>query len=193
MHIIALTGNKQSGKDTSADYLVKNYGYTRLGYADPLKNIAYGTNPLVSTDGTRYVDAVDKYGDDAKEIYPEVRRFLQYLGTEGIRMNIDDDFWTTLMEQRIIQCAEANQDKIVITDLRFPNEYHKLTEHPLADHLEVIRIFRPQTSTVSAHASEKELDNIPYGELIYNNQDIPALGRKLDTFMAKGDKLIKQC
>jgi hypothetical protein len=36
--IIALSAFKQSGKDTTADYLVQNHGFARVSFADPLKD-----------------------------------------------------------------------------------------------------------------------------------------------------------
>jgi len=38
MLIVAISGWKGSGKDTAADFLVKKYGFHRIGFADPLKD-----------------------------------------------------------------------------------------------------------------------------------------------------------
>lgn len=37
--VLALSGFKGSGKDTVAEYLVKKYGFERISFADPLKNM----------------------------------------------------------------------------------------------------------------------------------------------------------
>jgi hypothetical protein len=39
VRIIAISGFKQSGKDTSAQYLIDNYGFVRTSFADPLKDM----------------------------------------------------------------------------------------------------------------------------------------------------------
>ena len=39
MKVIALSGWKQSGKDTAADYLIKEHGFLRFGFADILKDM----------------------------------------------------------------------------------------------------------------------------------------------------------
>ena len=39
MKIVALSGWKGSGKDTLANYLVDRYGFKRLAFADPLKDM----------------------------------------------------------------------------------------------------------------------------------------------------------
>lgn len=39
MKVLALSGWKKSGKDTAAEYLVKEYGFVRFGFADVLKDM----------------------------------------------------------------------------------------------------------------------------------------------------------
>ena len=38
IQLIGICGNKFNGKDTIADYLVKNYGYTKISLSDSLKH-----------------------------------------------------------------------------------------------------------------------------------------------------------
>lgn len=48
-NIIGLAGEKGTGKDTYADYLVEKYGYLKIGFADEIKRMAmnlYGFTPL---------------------------------------------------------------------------------------------------------------------------------------------------
>jgi hypothetical protein len=40
MKLIAISGWKQNGKDTLADYLIAKHGATRVSFADPLKDLA---------------------------------------------------------------------------------------------------------------------------------------------------------
>lgn len=39
MVLIGLTGKKRSGKDTTADYLVEKYGFSKMSFSTPLKDI----------------------------------------------------------------------------------------------------------------------------------------------------------
>lgn len=39
MKVIAISGWKRSGKDTVAEYLIKEHGFTRFGFADTLKDM----------------------------------------------------------------------------------------------------------------------------------------------------------
>jgi hypothetical protein len=43
MKVIALSGWKQSGKDTLANYLIENHGFIRYAFADTLKNMVAET------------------------------------------------------------------------------------------------------------------------------------------------------
>jgi dephospho-CoA kinase len=66
--IIGLSGYAQSGKDTVAKVLVEKYGYRRVAFADPIRDLLYGMDPLVpkgygeSVINYRLQDLVDSYG-----------------------------------------------------------------------------------------------------------------------------------
>jgi len=114
--LIGLTGLPRSGKDTFASFLVERHGYTRLAFADPLKQAAAH---LLG----RTVDEMHGCnGFDREAILPEwgfsTRWFLQVLGTECMRQQVREDFWIQHMRNRI----ERTYGNIVITDCRFPNE-----------------------------------------------------------------------
>ncbi|MFJ2775682.1 hypothetical protein [Kitasatospora sp. NPDC087315] len=129
MKSIALIGRARSGKDTAAGML-REHGYVRLALADPLKQMAYDIDPVVGTELlgvhapaiVHLADAVDRYGWEAvKDKFPQARRFLQRLGTEGIRRHVNPDFW-------IEKClrAAAVHGSVVVTDVRFANEVDTL-------------------------------------------------------------------
>jgi dephospho-CoA kinase len=48
--IIGLSGYARSGKDTAADHLVNEYGFTRYSFAAPMKEAMYRLNPIVHSD-----------------------------------------------------------------------------------------------------------------------------------------------
>ncbi|GAA1403293.1 hypothetical protein GCM10009639_47900 [Kitasatospora putterlickiae] len=130
MKNIALIGRARSGKDTAAKALA-GHGYVRLALADPLKAMAYDIDPVVGVEllgvhapaSVHLADAVDRYGwETVKDTYPAARRFLQRLGTEGIRRHVDPDFWIT----RCLHAAAAIPGPVVVTDVRFDNEVEAL-------------------------------------------------------------------
>ncbi|NED29195.1 hypothetical protein G3I37_30615, partial [Streptomyces anulatus] len=43
----ALIGKARSGKDSVGAHLVRRYAYTRLAFADPLKEMALAVDPLI--------------------------------------------------------------------------------------------------------------------------------------------------
>ena len=121
--IIGLTGYAQSGKDSVADILVKNYGYTRIAFADPIRKLLYEMNPIVKDGGYRVQPVVDSYGwDVAKTAFPEIRTMLQSLGV-GARKTFGDMFWVKQALNELQLFGEVNY---VITDVRYPNEANKL-------------------------------------------------------------------
>lgn len=167
--IIGLVGRKQAGKDTVADFLVEELGYTRVAFADTLRQMAYDINPVVSVDPLLYyADVIDSIGYEAgKATYEEFRRFLQRLGTNGIR-KVDPDFWINQAYKRI---QEIPGD-VVITDVRFYNEVGTVERLGGV----TARVHRPGVSDIPAeHESESELDEYRANYVLMNDATIEAL------------------
>lgn len=154
--LIGLTGKAGAGKNTVADIISKLIpGAEQYSLAGPLKQMALAIDPLVwvgltpgvSADQLSYV--VDVYGWDRAKQFPDVRRFLQRLGTEGVRGTFGDHAWTELMWD---WWYTTDASVGVVTDVRFPNE---------AEHVDIlIGVTRPSptlTGENAAHASEQEL------------------------------------
>jgi hypothetical protein len=147
-----MTGLAGSGKDTVADRLVEEFGFQKIAFADELKRVLLVTNPIIGNDHFTlrpiYLqDAVEQYGEPAvKLVYPEYRRLLQRLGTEGVRA-IDDRFWIKAALKKVTD----QSSNYVFTDVRFPNEAKAIRE--LGGFL--CYVSRPQLdSPVLAHESE---------------------------------------
>ena len=151
MRIIGICGFAQSGKDTLAKELVERDGFERRSFADPMRNILYAINPTIERDSSglartvRLQQIVNTMGwDRAKVEYPEIRRLLQMLGTEGGRKHISEDVW-------VRACLDnAKTDKIAITDVRFPNEAKAIHERGGI----VVRIIRFGVAPTNDHESE---------------------------------------
>lgn len=124
MIVIGLTGAAGVGKDTVADYLVTRYGFEKKSFADPLKMVLLQQDPIIGMDLYKpglmihLSEALKRYGEDGvKKVYPLYRRYMQRLGTEGIRA-IDPDFWV----KAALKDLDTQNGKYVFTDVRFPNE-----------------------------------------------------------------------
>ena len=98
MNIIAVTGRKYNGKDSIADYLVKNHGYIKLSFADQLKK---ALELLFNFDHEKLYGSKKEVVDEYWGYSP--RYLMQYLGTQVFRDNIDQDFWVKSLENNILK------------------------------------------------------------------------------------------
>lgn len=173
--IIALSGYARSGKDEAAKVLVEEFGFTRVAFADKLREAVYQLNPIVKgvgrmdDDPTYVQDVIDEYGWDGYKSTPhgpEVRRLLQRMGTEVGRNTLWDSIWI----DAAFKPYEGKGVDIVVTDARFPNEAKAVF---LRDG-EIWRVNRagigPAVSPDgSIHPSETSLDNWPFDRVLSND------------------------
>lgn len=188
--VIALTGAKRAGKDTVASYLVKEYGFTRVAFADPLREHIYTLNPIIhitydiqtGVQGPiRLAEYVDLNGwDKAKEL-PEVRRLLQVYGTEVVRDQIDPDLWINLAMAKIRKI----NGPVVVTDMRFKNELSALVARV---HARTARVVRKAAEHADAHRSEHELAGVKLDYDIDNNSTISDLEIQVEVMLGRFTK-----
>lgn len=177
--ILGLTGLAGCGKDTAANHLVAHRGYERRAFADPMRTALYALDPLVRVHGSqhRLSALVDTLGwDQAKRGVPEVRRLLQRFGTEVGRTMWGDDFWITQALHGV-----APGDRIVVTDVRFPNEGDAVR----ALGGRVVRIDRPGAGLGGAeggHATETQF--VDADAVVVNDGDLADLAGRLDALLA---------
>jgi hypothetical protein len=94
----------------------------------------------------------------AKDMYPEVRKFLQRLG-DGGRQVFGEDFWVDRLMERA-----RSYDRVVIPDVRYPNEAAAIQELGGV----VIRIDRPG-HVPQGHVSETALAGWDGWDEIFSN------------------------
>jgi len=158
--VIGLTGYAQSGKDTVASILVEKYGYTRIAFAEKIRDFLYGINPMVACSPTGYLqDLVNLVGWDNAKQEPQVRRLLQDLGISA-RELLDENIWITSALSKV-----SKGDRVVVTDVRFENEAMmiKLMGGQLW------RVKRVGFGPVNEHVSESELDGYKVDQIFVNN------------------------
>jgi hypothetical protein len=171
--LIGLTGAAGVGKDTVADYLVTRYGFEKKSFAEPLKRVLLAQDPIIGMDlyqpglMIHLSRALDRYGEDGvKKVYPLYRRYLQRLGTEGIR-EIDPDFWVNAA----LKDLDTQKGKYVFTDVRFPNE-----AEVIGDARGVLwEVAGPRRRDTIPHSSESWAGRMNEGYLILNNGSIDKL------------------
>lgn len=177
--IIGLSGYAQSGKDTVAQHLIDNYGFTRIAFADPIREALLALDPTVpdypALPGIKLSWLVEKSGwESVKQESQEVRKLLQRMGTEVGREMFGQNFW---VDQAM---SKANGiDNVVITDVRFPNEYDAIKQNGG----QVWRVNKLNHQPANSHQSETILDDFNFDWSIPNYGTIEDLYAIIDGIM----------
>jgi hypothetical protein len=165
--IIGLSGYAQSGKDTVANILVKKYGFTRVAFADKIRELLYELNPVVVhpdlLDCMYLREAVDRVGWDKAKQDPEIRRMLQDLGV-GARKIFGERFWVHEAIKTMLNDPRLDLN-YVVTDVRFLNEADMIK----ANNGQIWRVKRLGIDAVNTHVSETEMDNYKVDQIFVNN------------------------
>lgn len=183
MNIIAISGKAGSGKDTIADYLVREHGFVKIGLADPMKRFCkeiFGFSDEQLWGPSERRNAGDPrwervYHDGQMTVGLTPRHALQRLGTEyGRAMHpdvwiryalkharevLENDRAVYHAKRAKVYCRSGGRTRptgVVISDARFKNELDAVR----AAGGKLWRVVRPGPST-GAHASETEQDEIP--------------------------------
>jgi len=160
---IAFSGKMQVGKTTSADYLVRRYGFVKLSFAEKLKEIAHDLFP------------------EQFEIDEKPRKLLQDLGMK--MREIDEDVWARYVIRKVESLPKENNG--AIDDLRFLNEYEAVKNAGFF----VVRIVRDvHPSPLSNHQRETEVEKMPFDWVIYNTSTFERLYDALDRVLMLANK-----
>ena len=194
-NIIVLSGKKQSGKNTVASminnyllnkhiskgipYLPTDFFYKEMSFAQPIKDILsiVAREPVDKLDEYKEVSFFDrKYSNLFTQKTP--RDFYKLIA-DFFKKNITDYVWIDILLSKI------NKDsKVIITDMRFKEEFDVLLESKLNPIF--IRIKRKARYDPSK--SEVDLDDIPdssFDYIIENDSDEKSLYNKVEIFCEK--------
>jgi hypothetical protein len=188
-HIIGMTGYARTGKDTAAARLVEEHGFTRVAFADALREAALALDPIVVADDRRDIhghvldfrvmrlgEIVNTVGWETAKAIPEVRRTLQRYGV-AIR-EIQPDFWINVAMRQ----ADKVSGSVVVTDVRFPNEVEAVRRRGGF----TIRMHRAG-KTGDGHISEHALDGVCPDVTICNDYDLDTLNAQVDAVVRRAD------
>jgi hypothetical protein len=170
--IIGLGHKKGTGKDTVANYLVEHWGFTRVAFADVLKQAA----------GIVYSLTEQQLNGSLKEVLDPrwnrtPRELLQQTGV-ALRDAVDTDLWVKAAFAKI----ESSPGNFVISDLRFPNEFRAIQAAGGINCL-VNRLIPP--NEFSSHQSETALDQADWHFVFDNNSTLTNLFQQVDSFVIK--------
>jgi len=171
---IGLAGWARSGKDTIANYLVENHGFTKVSFAEPMREALLALDPYVPFGISKIrLSTLVRFGgwDVAKETYPEVRELLQRMGTEVGRNLFGENFW---VDQAMKEASKY--DKVVFSDCRYMNEAVAIEKNKGL----IWRVSRPGVSAVNNHDSEKDLNNYKFDSHFINDSTLAKLHRKIE-------------
>lgn len=157
--IIGLVGRAQSGKSTAAKYLIKEYGFIQTAFAEPLKQMILKAGMATH-----------------EELYhkkTEMSRWLmKKIGTEIFREQVDPDYWIKAMQYHLdLTIKENPSKKIIIDDIRFPNEAKLLMDCYNCTLIRIERINNDGSYFIDSdageiHKSESQIDSIPVNQII---------------------------
>jgi hypothetical protein len=177
-NLIGINGYKGSGKDTVADYLVREYGYEKRSLAASLKQSVAALFNIP-------VERIDEMKNDpitqvVIEGYRRMsfREFLQRYGTESHRSVFGDSFWVDQCLPTTPDSFYSDGNPVCISDVRFPNELHRVKSLGGIN----IRISRPEFEGES-HASEQAPEPGMIYTLIQNDKSIDMLENKIDLML----------
>lgn len=187
--LVGVTGIAGSGKDTAAQTLVEYHGFVRDAFADDMKKAALALDPwivdTIATNGEhpehpehrRLSRIVERDGWEQAKKNPEVRTFLQRLGTEAGWQLHGPRLWVDRVGDRL--AANPEQDTVV-TDVRFPEEVDWLHENGGV----LVRIVRPEHSGAAegtrGHSSETALAGVEPEFVLINDSSIARLHQNMD-------------
>ncbi|MCK9609186.1 MAG: hypothetical protein M0R33_22350 [Methylomonas sp.] len=191
--LIGIVAGKQAGKTTIAAYLHEKYGYTTTSIAEPLK---LALKDIFGFTDEQLYDSKKEVADEFWQITP--RYALQFIGTELFRdglskyaPHIGADIWAMSAERRIQQYLQ-NKDKVVVDDIRFPNEAEVIRK--LGGIL--IRVTRPDVESAAdshlrsrrafgEHISEQLHAQIHADYEIVNDKSLQHLFSEIDGIIAR--------
>jgi hypothetical protein len=133
--IIGICGFQSSGKDTIADYLVKEHGFIKMSFASKLKDIisimfGWPRDKLegLTKEDREWREQIDPWWSKTLQMPQLTPRFvMQYFATDLFRNKFHPDIWVKIVENELNKLIEQNTErKIVISDCRFENEINMI-------------------------------------------------------------------
>lgn len=200
--IVLVTGLKGSGKDTVGEWLHNQYGYKKMSFANPLKDVVstmfgWERSKLEGENINDRVwrETIDEHWSQllGRKITP--RLILQEIGTDVIRKGFNDDFWIFSAMSQL-----NTQDDFCFTDVRFPNEIIKIKKtFPNVITLNIVRSPLPDwygdiDKAIQQNIHESEYTMSLHPELIdytvTNDSDIVTMCKTVDFILDEQQRQI---
>ena len=182
--LIGLTGKKQSGKTTVANYLEEEYGYISWAFADPIKLMV---SALITDTYDFNSDRIDDWEDGVWKETPipslggVTPRFLaQSIGACG--RAVDEKLWINKVAQDIASFEKRRpdlSDKILLTDVRLQPEAKWVRENDGV----IIELHRGSINAKDDDVTEQGVRENLVNHIIFNNKSLERLYESVDVIM----------
>lgn len=205
--VILLSGWKQNGKDTAAEFLSKHYNMKTFALAGALKDAVaekyrIPREMLDNNYKDKWLPQCPAYLDSspfATQIYAQVYNELKMSSDDedktiyftpralcilegGLMRAVNPNHWVDIVAKNI--WADDKHETFVISDFRFKNEYDRFVELFGADCVRTIRVNRYSTIDTDSE-SERQLDRFDFNFTVDNTKDFEHLYRQLDDVVNK--------
>jgi len=133
--LIGICGFQSAGKDTIADYLVKEHGFIKMSFASKLKDIiatmfGWPRDKLegLTKEDREWREQVDYWWSKTLKMPQLTPRYvMQYFATDLFRNKFHPDIWVKIVENELNKLLEQGTNQnIVISDCRFENEINMI-------------------------------------------------------------------
>lgn len=176
--LIAITGQKFSGKSTVADMLSNELGYPVTSFAKKLKEVTCVLAGCTMEQLEDFNFKETQFVPEYLHIYcggnmPTFRAFLQYFGTDVMR-KYNNNIW--------IDCTLGEGPKnVIISDCRFINEANEVKSRGGI----VVKVERAGIESKDGHSSETQIPYIKADYVIRNDGSLADLRNEVLAFADK--------
>lgn len=203
MIILGISGRAGVGKDTAADYLVANYDFVKISFADVMKRICFDVfdfteDQLWGISANRNIvlsqyqeddlsprKALQALGDWGRNLYPNT--WIEYALKIAKELNTNSNYIYS-SKKGLESCSTGAQGpkNVVIADARYLNEVNAIKDY---DGI-VVRLLRPQAAALAGaagnHSSERDqklMKDEDFDAVLDNSDAIADLYLRLDQFI----------
>jgi hypothetical protein len=185
MTVVGLGHTAQVGKDTAAQILIEQLGFTRISIADQIRLFMEEINPIIGRSGpgpVRVMDALEyeetigfsrmEAWELIRKKYPEVRTLQQEIG-RVVRSTFGVESWTDVLKRRMVTSIDTG--RFVMTDVRFPSEvdFIRAFQGP------VIKIFRPGVEPLDHETDRALAEYTGWDAVLCNSGSVPDIQNEL--------------
>lgn len=183
------------GKDTIAAHL-EHHGYVNIKMAGTLKKMAAVLYTEMGYTENELPELLEGPNRGTIEIFPAMavmvpsesqgmvevttpavtaRSVLETLGTDWGRVKVRDFLWTHIVQRKIERALRAGL-RVVVTDMRAPNEYDLLKKY----NARFLRVTRDSAPNASSHWINGKLNDFHFHRNISNNGTLAELAEEVD-------------